>query len=386
MKRNILNESFKVNDICLSKNYGEFKILEFLKNKKVKIEFLKTKNICIKNYYDIRYGEVSDNKYDTHGIIGDIYTSLEDGDFKILDFEGKDKNGSFLYSIKFLNTQNIYYNILKSNISKRSVSDSNIHEFFIGEQFKTNQGDLVKIIDGPFRIIKGGKLRQIYKIQSILYPEFIKEYNRDDIKNGNIYNPLMPSSLSEYSGIGKYSKSKNTREYNIWKGILNRKKDDKRRNSVAYQDTEISDDFLNFQNFCSFFIKEKELYPSEYKESLECDKDYLYLINKLKKKIYSSETCLVIPSELNGYITGFYKKVTLFYNNKYKVEFPRGNWGYYRLFENEDEAFEVYFKERDRGFKYLLNKYKNILPDKYYNILIKFNYKDSYNWFHKTNY
>lgn len=382
----IINDNPKVGDLCLSKNYGDFEILEILENKKVKIRFTKTGNVYEKGYYDIKYGEVSDNKSDTHGIVGNIYTSSNDGDFEVLNFEGKDKNGCFLYTIKFLNTENIYYNILKSNIIKKSVSDNIIHEFYIGQKLKTNQGDIIKILDGPFRLIRGGKIRQIYKIQSINYPDFISEYSRDDILSGNIYNPLIPLVTKGFHGIGEYLKQNYQKEYTIWNGILRRKDIDKYKNSTAYQDVEVAEEFLNFQNFCKWYVEEKELYNKEYQNDLECDKDFIYLIKKLDRRVYSTETCLLIPSEINGYIINIYSKFNLNFQSKYKVEFPRENWGYYRIYDTQEEALKYFLKEKDYGFKKLLQRYKNILPEKYYNILIKFNYKNTYNWIHNTNY
>lgn len=382
----------EVGMICKSINHGDFEILRILEPKgKVEIKFLNTNNVCIKNYYDIKYGEVCDNYKEKFELVGKIITSLNDGDFKVLEFGGTDKIGNLIYSIQFLNTGNVYHNIIKGNIKKRSVADTLIHEYKIGDIIKTNQGDIVKIIDGPFKIEKSGKIRQIYKIQSVKYPQFISEdYSRDDLRRGTIFNPYIPNEKGGFLGI-KYYKNKNnttTKSYSIWSGILDRKDNDRRNNRKNYQDIKISEEWYDFENFDNFFQQEISLYKKYNEDDIECDKDFLFLINKAEKRIYSKETCLLLPSRLNRFLISFYKPTTLKSNStyKFKVDHNRGNWGYYRYYNDEKLAYEDYFKEKEKTFSRLLLEYKDIIPQKYYDILSKFNYRETYNWYHKTNY
>lgn len=84
---------------------------------------------------------------------------------------------------------------------------------------------------------------------------------------------------------------------NAWYGVVNRCKDGgstkKRRHS--YADCTMSDEFKDFQIFADWYVAQIGYGMKGY----ELDKDMLVKGNKL----YSKETCVLIPSALNSFLT-----------------------------------------------------------------------------------
>lgn len=112
-----------IGKILNSNNYGDFKVIDFVRkdkynNKYYKIKFLDTgyeTNACKSN---LRRGFVRDK---TDKMIGKIIESNNSGEFKVIEFKGKRKGNKY-YRIKFLKTK--YETICSySNILNKEVKD-----------------------------------------------------------------------------------------------------------------------------------------------------------------------------------------------------------------------------------------------------------------------
>lgn len=385
--REVKNSDVEIGVVCKSNSSGEFVIIELIpfvsgQKRMAKVKFLNTGNELIKKVDDIKRGEVYDELGEINKLVGQIYTSKNDGKFKVLKFEGKSSHG-YQYLVEFLNTHNKYV-VFKSNLTRGAIADKFLYQYKIGQLFDINDGeDILEIIEGPiYKELDSKKSNQYYKVKSTKYPDFVKIVDKYSLEIGAVLNPLIPNKIDgKFIGIGEYNSVNQKRIYDTWNGIFWRvfhKKNDKNYNNLV-----VDKDFFNFQIFCDFYLKQRELYKEEYWNDLQFDKDYLYFINRDKdNKGYLKGNCLLLPSDINGFLTGIYEEPILKQGEKYQVWI--GNTNMY--FDSFEEATVFYFNQKESIYNNLLKKYQLILPFYHYNILKDFNFRDSFNWYHGTNY
>lgn len=164
-------------------------------------------------------------------------------------------------------------------------------KYGVGKIFKNKQ-------DEEFQIIE-------YLGNSKVKLKFLDNYGYETIKTkSNIWskevkNPYFPIVYGVgYLGVGLWSAYINnnpTKEYSTWKNILKRCFCESYKEiQPTYTKCEICDEWLNFQNFAEWYDNN---YPHHVEDvSFEIDKD---LLSKNNKKIYSEETCVFIPSNVN---------------------------------------------------------------------------------------
>jgi hypothetical protein len=154
---------------------------------------------------------------------------------------------------------------------------------------KNKQGTDMKII----KVISNDKL--IIQFQD--EHKFEKEVFWQNYKRGTVKNPYDKIILNRgYIGVGKYKSrdenNKITEQYNAWSNILLRCYSDKHRYLFeSYPECEISEEWCNFQTLAEWYDENK--YPVEGR--LHVDKDVLVKGNK----IYSPDTCLLLPQRIN---------------------------------------------------------------------------------------
>ena len=122
-----------------------------------------------------------------------------------------------------------------------------------------------------------------------------------NLRKGNVRNPMFPSFYGKgYLGVGKYD-SRNNSAFRIWMGILIRLNDKSCRvKQPAYNDVEMCDEWLDFQNFAEWCHNQKDFLARDDKGKVyQLDKDILFKGNK----IYSPETCRFVPQEINKLLT-----------------------------------------------------------------------------------
>ena len=120
-----------------------------------------------------------------------------------------------------------------------------------------------------------------------------------NFKNGCIRNPYYPSIY----GIGitgcKYPTKVDgvsTKEYNAWIDMLKRCFIEKtKEKQPAYKDVLCCDEWLNFEVFCDWLHSQSNYDKWKNGHRWAIDKDILVKGNK----IYSSETCCLIPQNIN---------------------------------------------------------------------------------------
>lgn len=150
------------------------------------------------------------------------------------------------------------------------------------------------------------------------------------------------------------------------------------KSKSSYKDCTVCDEWLNFQNFAKWH---DENYYEIDNERMDLDKDILIRNNK----IYSPRACCFVPVRIN---------CLLVKNNKNRGEYPIGVYydthnkvivsschignnhsKFLGTFKTVEEAFQVYKNFKESFIKEVAEKYKNKIPDKLYQALIKYEVK-----------
>lgn len=176
---------------------------------------------------------------------------------------------------------------------------------------------------------------------------------------------------------GKYPtkiNSKRLHEYAVWRGVIYRCYNEKHHiRNKSYAECSVSENFKSYSYFYEWY---QENNPRSDK-SLCLDKDLLVKENK----IYGENTCVFLPSEINGTIhpkkscrgnfpIGVYWASKA---NKFAscVRFSGRNitLGYY---DDEYSAFLAYKKAKEHRIKLLAEKYKGVILPKAYDALMNY--------------
>ena len=150
---------------------------------------------------------------------------------------------------------------------------------------------------GDFKILKYNDARNV-EVQ-FLKTGFETSATLGNIKGGCVKDPYLPSVY----GIGvlgtKYPSKVNgviTKEYSLWMNMLRRCYSDKyQKKYPTYEDCEVSDNFKSFEYFYEWCNKQVGFDNKDW----QLDKDLLIKGNK----VYSENTCVFIPVEINLLLT-----------------------------------------------------------------------------------
>lgn len=183
-----------------------------------------------------------------------------------------------------------------------------------------------------------------------------------------------------YIGMGKYStkiNNKFTPQYSHWNGIMTRcYNGNLHEKHKTYENCTVCEEWHNFQNFAKWY--DENYYEIEGQKT-HLDKDILIKGNK----IYSPETCVFVPQEINLlFVKGdnirgdfpigvTYHKRDLVFEAKCGSSNENGR-AYLGRFDTSIEAFKAYKSYKERIIKEIADKYKNSIPLKLYNALYKY--------------
>lgn len=216
----------------------------------------------------------------------------------------------------------------------------------------------------------------------VYFPEYdwTFKYSRyKNFKNSSIICPYERRFKGVgYLGEGKYKfreNNKETRCYHEWMKMLERGygKLWKERHPT-YKDCYVCEEWHNFQNFAEWYYNN---YYSVNEERMEIDKDILYKNNK----IYSPQTCIIVPQRINilfvksdkirgNYPIGVHKHK----NGNYvtQCDFNNSRKRYLGCYSTIEEAFNVYKMEKERYIKQVADEYKSYIPEKLYDAMYKY--------------
>lgn len=238
-----------------------------------------------------------------------------------------------------------------------------------GEKHTTKQGYTIEIIEYIS-----------YRNCTIKFDNGVILKNRryGRISEGSVDNPYHPTvSGVGYIGEGKYNckdlYGKLTKEYNTWIGILERCYSKKfALTHPSYKGCTCITEWYNFQVFAEWFDQN---FNSECMQKWALDKDILVKNNK----IYSPETCVFVPKEINSIFKssksyrGNYPIGVLKCYNKYRTGLNRGNkHEHLGTFETIEEAFQAYKTAKEAYIKEVADLWKNKISDKVYQALVNY--------------
>lgn len=233
-------------------------------------------------------------------------------------------------------------------------------------------------IGSLMKITKYNKANDI----EVYFPEYdwtAKHIEYGKFKKGQVKCPYEPRVYNiGCIGEGQYKAYKNnivTKEYRAWKDMLKRCYDPKyQKKYPTYKDCTVCDNWLNFQNFAKWL---NDNYYTVNEEAMCLDKDILIKGNK----IYSPDTCIFVPENIN----------LLFINNKVKrgecpigVSYVRRNKKYQAkccigkhekflgYYSTPEEAFAAYKTFKEKYIKEIANQYKDLIPEKLYDAMYEY--------------
>jgi hypothetical protein len=197
-----------------------------------------------------------------------------------------------------------------------------------------------------------------------------------EFESGSIKNPNHPTVWGVgYIGQGKYTAridTKMSKPYRTWCGMLQRCYSEKdRQRNPTYKDIAVCEEWHNFQNFAAWF-------DNNYVEGFYLDKDIICP----DCKIYSPETCIFVPNEINvlfsanniskkGLPIGVSHK-----DNKYQTSVSMFNKQVYLgFFDTVEEAFEVFKSSKEKHMKELAKIWKDKIDPRVYDALMNYEVK-----------
>ena len=161
---------------------------------------------------------------------------------------------------------------------------------------------------------------------------FCKIIPTTSLKTGSIKNPYFKKKYNVgYIGDGVYKSTEkgiSTRIYNCWDFMIERCYNEKRNvKNKNYTNVVVCEEWHNFQNYA-------EWYEKSYIEGFELDKDLLQ--QDVENKIYSPETCIFLPHNINVFLT----------NNKCNNKTGMCGVSFYKRYSKWQSNIKVFNEEK----------------------------------------
>mgnify|MGYP004642456085 CR=1 FL=1 len=217
---------------------------------------------------------------------------------------------------------------------------------------------------------------------NVYFPEYnwtSKNKQYDKFIKGNIKCPYERRFYNKgYLGEGIYKariNNKDTKCYSTWCGMLERCYNKKyHKKYPTYEGCEVEEHLLNFQNFAKWYY---DNYYEVEGDRMCLDKDILCKGNKL----YSRENCIFVPNRINTLFIkcdrsrGNYPVGVSYDKSKKKYRslcYINGKLKHLGRYKTPEEAFQAYKTIKEKYIKEIAEQYKNVIPQKLYNAMIKY--------------
>lgn len=165
------------------------------------------------------------------------------------------------------------------------------------------------------------------------------------------------------------SSGKKLKSYSVWQDMLRRCYNEVERYKFpSYKGCTVSFEWLTYENF-------KDWFDSNHQEGYQLDKDLLG-----DGKLYSSDTCCMLPQELNKFLVGVGNSVNFRLANQKSVKYcSRIKTGknvekHLGTFDTPEEALEVYNRAKKQlATAYAIEYYNNsAIKERVYKALLNF--------------
>ena len=193
-----------------------------------------------------------------------------------------------------------------------------------------------------------------------------------NFKEGKVSNPYDKRIHGiGYLGIGKYYTDKTKLEFQMyccWRKILERCYSERFRHlNPAYEDCTTCKEWHCYQNFAQWYMDNYYLIENE---RTHVDKDILVKGNR----VYSPETCLLVPQRINMIFMSKTNKwnlpngISVSKTGKYITSYNTAHLG---TFNTLDEAIKNHELSKRIHIKQVAEEYKNIISEKVYDALLE---------------
>ena len=188
-----------------------------------------------------------------------------------------------------------------------------------------------------------------------------------NFKTGQIKNPYDRCIFGiGYLGVGNAQQK--TQVGYCWRGMLERCYCDrmKKIHPAYYGISTVCEEWLDFQVFAKWY--NENIYQVG-TERMHLDKDILVKGNK----VYSPDTCLIVPQRINMLFLQKPNKYNLpngllpIANGRYSARYNGRHIG---NFDTLEEATEAHEREKRKAIKLVAEEYKEVIPDKVYQALL----------------
>lgn len=170
---------------------------------------------------------------------------------------------------------------------------------------------------------------------------------------------------------GKARPSCTERGFFIWRDMIRRTSQGDRKNSRAYQDVSVCDEWHDFENFSKWYVG----YQGK-KEGFQLDKD---LLGK-GARIYSPDTCCFLPTSINKMLVsrrsdskchpGVYRQRDRFLA-RVRHKGSQINVG---SFSSAEEAYAAYLKKKVEILQLEAVRFMSVLPSHVLQALMDYDY------------
>lgn len=199
----------------------------------------------------------------------------------------------------------------------------------------------------------------------------VRVVQKSNLIRGSFKDPMLPSVI----GVGVLGDDdfKSTDQSCItWRNMLRRVYSPKPGLEYeAYKDCSVCEDWLFLPNFRKWF--DTQVYYKGY----QLDKDLLFKNNK----VYSADTCVFVPQEVNKFLTNRVRKRGLYpvgvsyktSNSKFDAKLSIGSSSkYLGLFDTPEEAFAAYKEAKENEAKRLADLWEGKVDRKVIHALRNF--------------
>ena len=298
--------------------------------------------------------------------VGEVYYNNQGLKMTIIKYNGSDD-----VTVEFEDgyIKNTRYAVVKSgHVKNDNCKDRRVKKDRVGETGYNNKNELMKIIE--------------YNTYGDIVVEFQDEYKScihtsyQRFKDGYVSNPYGNTKRGEYK-LGEYGRGNNRNKisYWYWNAMISRCHDNYLlEKEPSYKQCTICEEWKEYSSFDKWF---NENYYEIENEKMELDKDILFKGNK----IYSPETCIFVPKNINLlFIKSDAKRgeypIGVNYNKRSgKFRARCGEYGKrvnLGTFDTPEEAFNAYKNEKERYIKEVADLYKDRIPQKLYEALYKY--------------
>ena len=258
-----------------------------------------------------------------------------------------------------------------------SVNRNGFMKYLNNVSYKDCVGKVCKSkLSGDFKILKYNNAKDV-EIQ-FLKTGYETTVELGSIRKGDVKDPYSPS-VYDIGILGtKYSSRVSgvqTKEYELWQNMLKRcYSNTYKKEYPTYIGCEVSENFKSYEYFYEWCNQQVGFDN----DGWHLDKDLLVKGNK----IYSENTCVFIPPEINSVLIKSDKirgkhPIGVYWCNTKKVFVAqvsknKGKSEHLGCFKTEIEAFNAYKTAKEIYIKELANKWEGKIDERAYNALMNY--------------